>query len=184
MKPLVLLSLFLLCGPAFADATRCEKLKAEAAELSALHPVACDESRQTHDTYVEAFPEIFQLYQRLEAQVAAGEPKLALGTEDEMHAEIMDLKAKHLTERRELADHVTLDLLITPVDNNDPRVIPPQVSSECGTEIETHVRYRRMVLRGISEFFAKIDEFDDALFAQAADRALPAPIAAPVKNVR
>lgn len=181
---LSLLSILALGTPAHADPSRCDKVKAEAAELQNFKPVACDESRETHESYMKAFPEAFELCKRLEARVAAGPVKLQLGTEDEMQREAMDLRQTHLTERNETTEHVIRELFPTPVDNNDASRIPPTVSSDCGTEIETHVRFRRNLLRGINEFYSRIEADDETLFQQASERALPKAVSAPVKNVR
>ena len=159
---------------ASVEAGRCDGLKAESADLAASTPVACDEAREVHTAYLKAFPEVLETCRKIEAEVAAGEPKLALGTENEMQFQVMDAKQRHLNERRDLAEHTRL-LLATPLDTtNDLTRLPLQVSSECGTEIENHVRFRRQALDVIQELYVKIDKIDDALFAQASERALPA----------
>lgn len=164
----------LLSSPtSWAEFSRCEKLRAEAAELEKFSPRACEESRETHQTYLKSFSRVQEICKQLEARVAVGAPQLTPGTEDEMTGQIMELKQKHINERQELSEKITLQLLPTPLDNNDPSRLLPTVSSECGSEVEAYARYRRNVLRGLSEFFAKIDEYDNSLFGQAQQKALP-----------
>lgn len=182
MLLLTLLTLLSAAG-VHADPTRCDKVKAEAEEVRSQHPVSCDESRETRETYVKNLPEAIDLCLRLE-QEASAPAKLKLGTEDEMQREAMEIRQKHLMERLELNDHVIKDLFPTPVDNNDPARPPVIVSSDCGTEIEKLTLFRKNLLRGISEFYNRIDRNDDTLLEQASERALPAEVAAPAKNVR
>jgi hypothetical protein len=175
----------LLSAPgAAAEVSRCESLRAAATELSAQSPLACNEARDTHAAYLRAIPELLETCRKLEAQVLAGEPKLDLDTESKMQIQVMEAKQRHTIERGDLSDHVLRDLLPTPLDTGDPTRLPLQVGSECGTEIEDHVRFRREVLDSFTGFYGKIDAFDDALLRQAAERALPTPVTAPQKNVR
>jgi hypothetical protein len=173
MYSFVLLTILLPLA-AHADGSRCDGLKLEAADITAHTPIACDEARAVHTAYLKAFPEVLEMCRKIEAEVAAGAPKLALNTESEMQFQVMEAKQRHLTERRDLADHVMRDLLPTPLDTLDPTRLPIQVGAECSTEIENHIRFRRQVLDSIQELYVKLDKVDDALFAQASERALPA----------
>jgi hypothetical protein len=190
MFNLALLAAILLPNGALAGGGRCDGLKAEVADISAHVPVACEEARDVHTVYLKAFPEVLEMCRKIEAEVAAGAPKLALNTESEMQFQVMEAKQRHLTERRDLADHVMRDLLPTPLDSLDPTRLPIQVGAECSTEIENHIRFRRQVLDSIQELYVKLDKVDDALFAQASERALPAnveprtPASAPVPTPR
>ncbi len=157
-----------ICRPegARAEFTRCEKLLAEAAELRKASPAACEESKDTHARYLQAFAEIHETCRSLETEANSPAP-LRATTENEARNEAMERKQRHLAERMRLADRFSKELLRTPLDNDDPARIPPQVSSECGTEVESYARFRKNALRGLGEFFHKIDEADDALFQQA-----------------
>jgi hypothetical protein len=184
MVSALLLSLLFSMGAHAADVSRCDKVKAEADDLRATKPVACDEAKEIYDNYVKGLPEAIDICKKLEAEAAAGPVKLKLGTEDEMHLEIMDIKQRHVSEHQGYIDRVTYELFPTALDNNDPSRIPATVGSDCGTEVEGLVRFRKNLQRGISEFYAKIDADDDTLFQQAAERALPANKAPAVKTVR
>lgn len=155
-----------ICHPARAEYTRCEKLLAEAAEIQKFVPVACEESKDTHKLYLQSFPEVHEICRRLQAE-ANSIPTLPIGGENAVRAEIVARKQKHLTERMALTNHISHELLHTPVDNDDPTRPPAEVSSECGTELESYARFRKNALRGVNEFFGKIDQADDALYQQA-----------------
>ena len=91
MLVLALAALLLVPGARAEGVSRCEKVAAEAAELRAFQPVACDEARETHETYVKSFPAALELCRKLETQADAGPVKLKLGTEDEMQKEAMNM---------------------------------------------------------------------------------------------
>lgn len=185
LTQLTALLVALLAAPgAAADVPRCDALKAEADALAPVTPVACDEARDTHTAYVKAIPELLETCRKLQTQVSAGEPKLEPGSEDQIQIQVIESKQRHLVERRELSAHVLHELLPTPLDIGDPTRLPPQVSSECGSEIETHVRFRGQALDAFTDLYSKLDALDDDLMRQAAERALPASVSAPVKNVR
>jgi hypothetical protein len=158
----ILIALLLATMPAIAaEATRCEKIKAEAAELERSPPKACEESRETQIRYLQAIPEILETCRRLENETISEVPGNGPNA-------IMELKQKHLTERQKLEEHFAHQLLRTPVDTDDPSRPPAEVSSECGTELENFARFRRAVLRGVAEFYRKFEESDDAAFRKAA----------------
>ncbi len=160
---MAIIVMFLAGATAEAESTRCEKLQAEAEELAKNQPAACDEARETHARFVQSLQEIMENCKRLEAETSAGPATLKEGTPVEMRAEIIALKQKHMGDRQRLVEHFAHELLRTPVDIDDPARAPAEVSSECGTELEGYARYRRSVLRGISEFYRKLEELDDSL---------------------
>ena len=181
MQWVFLCSLFLEAS-AHAEFSRCERIRAEAIAVRSLPASACDESREVHDAYLKAIPELEALCRKIETEMNQGAPRLKLGTEEEMHREIVEIRQRHLIEQRSINDRITRELLPTPLDNNDSTRIFPKVSSECGTEIEDHVRFRRTVLRYVNEFYRKLEGLDDTLFQQAAERALPPPQRKPAES--
>ena len=146
--------------------TPCNRLQAEAAELQRATPVACEESKETHASHLKAFPEVLESCRKLESEVSSG-PKLAPGNENETRNQIMELKQKHMASRQALEEHLAHDLLRTPVDSDDPARTPAAVSSECGTELEGYIRYRRGTLGAISEYYQKLSDADDSLLSRA-----------------
>lgn len=181
----MLLPLLLSWVSAWAAPALCDQLRAEAEQLRARAAAsACEESRTTHETYLRAFAETQSLCEKVQAEVSAGPARLKDGTSDQMHIEILDIKQRHAHERQEISDRIVRDLLPTPLDRTDLKPVPPVVSSDCGTEVEDHVRYRRTLLRGLADMFTKIDANDETLLQQALERATPEKRRTPAKLVR
>ncbi len=181
---MLLLTLTLLFAPPAHAGITCDKIRAEAADLKAATPRACDESRISHERFLASLEEVLDTCAKLEAQVAAGVPQLKPATENEMHQEIVSLRQKHMQDQQSFFERLNGTLLPTPLDYDPSRPVTPTVSSDCGTEVEGYARFRRAITRGFNVLFHSLERFEESLLQQAQERALPTPPSVPVKNKR